>query len=193
MARMLTRIISQVCKIHRLLRRVLKENAAITFRPEFATRPYDTSSNLIIFDGRSLAEKARRWSKHCGIDNRMSLRVFSALLLCYSLAAQAASAQPLTFQRDDRPSTLRARGIAVADFKRDGWIDIVTAHHDPDGIAVLLNHGAAGGQRWFRHTSGVAPSTSSPGPQQRRDPGHRGRQRRRESRQPPLRARRRRV
>lgn len=75
----------------------------------------------------------------------MHLRVLSGLLLCSSLVAQAAVAQPFTFQRDDRPSTIRARGIAVADFNRDGWIDIVTAHHDPDGISVLTNRGAAGG------------------------------------------------
>ena len=69
----------------------------------------------------------------------------SIACLAFVLAPALAAAQPLAFQRDDIASTLGARGIAAADFNRDGWIDLVTAHHDPDGVAVLLNRGASGG------------------------------------------------
>lgn len=75
----------------------------------------------------------------------MSPLKFSGLLLCFALIAPAAGAQTLSFERDDAASTTGARGIATADFNRDGWIDIVTAHHDPDGITVHLNRGAARG------------------------------------------------
>jgi FG-GAP-like repeat len=73
--------------------------------------------------------------------------IFPALLPTLCLAATIASAQPLvpTFQRDDRPATASARGIAVADLNRDGWVDVVTANHGPDGIAILLSQGRAGG------------------------------------------------
>ena len=69
----------------------------------------------------------------------------SAMLLVLALSTRPLAAQPLTFERDDHPSTLSGRGIATADFNRDGWIDLVTAHHDPDGVSVLLNRGRAGG------------------------------------------------
>ena len=74
----------------------------------------------------------------------MSFRCFSILSIGVVLPAFV-SAQPLTFTRADRASTSSARGIATADFNRDGWIDIVTAHNEPDGLGVLLNRGTAGG------------------------------------------------
>ena len=77
---------------------------------------------------------------------------YLALLLSCSFAlAAAASADPINVRRDDHPSALSARGIATADFNRDGWLDIATAHHDPDGVTILLNRGKAGGytQRFF--------------------------------------------
>jgi hypothetical protein len=70
---------------------------------------------------------------------------FTGMLLCLGLTAPAVGAQTLSFDRDDVASTAGARGIATADFNRDGWTDMVTAHHDPDGITVHLNQGAAGG------------------------------------------------
>jgi len=75
------------------------------------------------------------------------LPIFSVLLPMICLAVTMASAQPLTpaFARDDRAATANARGIAVADLNRDGWLDIVTANHGPDGIAILLSRGEAGG------------------------------------------------
>ena len=70
---------------------------------------------------------------------------FGGLVVALAAMVSPAGAQTLTMQRDDHPSTSSARGIAAADFNRDGWTDIVTAHNDPDGVAVLLNRGAAGG------------------------------------------------
>ncbi len=70
---------------------------------------------------------------------------FGGLVAALTAIVSPAWAQTLTMQRDDHPSTSSARGIAAADFNRDGWTDIVTAHNDPDGVAVLLNRGAAGG------------------------------------------------
>jgi hypothetical protein len=81
----------------------------------------------------------------------MSLRLpnFPVLLpmFCLLAATGTVSAQPVvpSFQRDDQAASERARGIAVADFNRDGWLDLVTANHGPHGIAVLLNRGASGG------------------------------------------------
>jgi hypothetical protein len=65
------------------------------------------------------------------------------------LTASSATAQPLTFDRDAYASSLGARGIAVADFDRDGWLDFATANEGPSGVAILLNRGASGGG--FQH------------------------------------------
>jgi hypothetical protein len=75
----------------------------------------------------------------------MTVRRVGVVPVFVLASAVSAAAQTLTFHRDDRSSATSARGIASADFNRDGWIDLVTAHHDPDGVAVLLNRGAAGG------------------------------------------------
>ncbi|HET7696249.1 MAG TPA: VCBS repeat-containing protein [Vicinamibacterales bacterium] len=75
----------------------------------------------------------------------MSVARCSIPFIAFALLPWTASAQPLTFQRDDHTSTASARGIASADFNRDGWLDIVTAHNNPDGISVLMNRGSAGG------------------------------------------------
>ena len=74
-----------------------------------------------------------------------SLSTCAVLLLTASVAA----AQPLTFDRDVYPSSLGARGIAAADFNRDGWMDFATANEGPNGVAILLNRGASGGG--FQH------------------------------------------
>src|SRR4051812_35852342 len=75
------------------------------------------------------------------------LPLFPALLPIVCLSATIASAQSTVpaFQRDDAAATASGRGIVVADFNRDGWPDIATANHGPDGVAVLLSRGAAGG------------------------------------------------
>jgi hypothetical protein len=75
----------------------------------------------------------------------MSLSRYTIVFAGVALLPSVVSAQPLTFTRDDRASTSAARGIASADFNRDGWLDIVTAHNNPDGVSVLINRGADGG------------------------------------------------
>jgi hypothetical protein len=67
-----------------------------------------------------------------------------ALTVTLSLAAPAFAAT-ITVDRNDPASRTGARGIAVADLNRDGWLDIATANHGPDGVEVLINRGAAGG------------------------------------------------
>src|SRR6188508_2476445 len=74
----------------------------------------------------------------------MRTRTFGILLML-GLLARPLAAQPITVDRHDSPSSISARGIASADFNRDGWVDLVTAHNDPDGVSVLLNRGRAGG------------------------------------------------
>lgn len=85
-----------------------------------------------------------------------NVRTLAPLLFCSFVLAAAASADPINVRRDDHPSALSARGIATADFNRDGWLDIATAHNDPDGVTILLNRGKAGGytQRFFTLLSG---------------------------------------
>ena len=65
------------------------------------------------------------------------------------LTASVATAQPLIFDRDLYPSSAGARGIAAADFDRDGWMDFATANEGPSGVAVLLNRTWSGGG--FKH------------------------------------------
>ena len=70
---------------------------------------------------------------------------FATFLLALALLVPSAIAQPVTMQRSDHPDVNGARGIAAADFNRDGWTDIVTAHNGPDGISVHVNRGGSGG------------------------------------------------
>ena len=76
-----------------------------------------------------------------------SLPTFAAGVLTVTLLVPTAGAQTPAVQRDEHPSGSGARGIAAADFNRDGWIDIVTAHNDPDGLWIQMNRGAGGGYR----------------------------------------------
>ena len=73
-----------------------------------------------------------------------SLRILSGFVLA-SLITSSAHAQALSFQRDDIPAASGARGITSADLNRDGWVDVITAHHDPDGLSIHLNRGRSGG------------------------------------------------
>lgn len=51
----------------------------------------------------------------------------------------AASAQPLTFARDDEASVTGARGIVSVDLDGDGWLDVATANTGRNSVAILLN------------------------------------------------------
>ena len=73
-----------------------------------------------------------------------TLPTLGILMLGMTIALPIA-AQTITIDRDDVASSAGARGIAVADLNRDGWLDIATAHHTPDGVEVLTNRGAGGG------------------------------------------------
>lgn len=61
------------------------------------------------------------------------------LLLLGLVAPSAAGAQPLTFARDDHASHAGARGIASADFDRDGWPDVAHANTGRNTVTILLN------------------------------------------------------
>ncbi len=56
------------------------------------------------------------------------------LILITNLIAQGSG-----FSRDDHAAAAAPRGIALADFNRDGWIDIATAGTAGASVAVLLN------------------------------------------------------
>ena len=73
-----------------------------------------------------------------------TLRAVTAVVLAL-FVVRVAHAQPLSMSRDDVAAASGGRGIASADLNRDGWIDLVAAHHDPDGLSILLNRGAGGG------------------------------------------------
>jgi VCBS repeat protein len=85
----------------------------------------------------------------------ITLRTLATLLLTFTTALPCAA--EISTTRDDRASTAGARGIAVADLNRDGWLDIATANNDPDGVAVLTNRGAGGG-----YTSTFIPIAGGP-------------------------------
>ncbi|MGH9309772.1 MAG: FG-GAP repeat domain-containing protein [Vicinamibacterales bacterium] len=53
----------------------------------------------------------------------------------------AASAQPVAFVRDSFSSFSGARGIAAADFDRNGWVDVAHANSGRNTVTVLLNRG----------------------------------------------------
>ncbi len=63
----------------------------------------------------------------------------SLLALAVLLVPFAAWAQPLSFTRVDRPSVDGARGIATADFDRNGWPDVAHANGSRGTVTVLLN------------------------------------------------------
>jgi hypothetical protein len=65
------------------------------------------------------------------------------------LTGSVATAQHLTFDRDVHASSAGARGIAAADFNRDGRMDFATANEGPSGVAILTNRAASGGG--FQH------------------------------------------
>jgi VCBS repeat protein len=61
------------------------------------------------------------------------------LFLTWALvSASVASAQPLSFARDEVASV--ARGIVTGDFDRNGWPDVAQANAGANSVSVLLNH-----------------------------------------------------
>src|SRR5215212_2839330 len=64
----------------------------------------------------------------------------SFTFLLVALGAIEATGQTLTFARDDYSSTAGARGVATADFDRNGWLDIAQANLGRNTVTILLNH-----------------------------------------------------
>jgi hypothetical protein len=70
-------------------------------------------------------------------------RILAAAMLS-TLMSSPAWGQALTFTRDDKPSLAGARGIAAADFNRDGWLDLAIANRGSNTVTILLNQGHYG-------------------------------------------------
>ena len=71
---------------------------------------------------------------------------WSCASLAFLLVARGftdATGQTLSFARDDYSSTAGARGIATADFDRNGWADMAQANLGRNTITILLNHPGA--------------------------------------------------
>jgi hypothetical protein len=61
------------------------------------------------------------------------------------LVARGVFAQPLSFVRLDVPTYDGARGLATADFDRNGWPDVAQANTGRDSVTIVLNHIGDGG------------------------------------------------
>ena len=69
-----------------------------------------------------------------------------AALLGPLTLATTVTAQVVTFARTDYPSDAGARALVVADFNRDGWLDLALAHANitRNTVTILLSqHGTA--------------------------------------------------
>lgn len=67
---------------------------------------------------------------------------FVATVFCFAVmtfGAARATAQPLSFARDDYASATGARGIVSVDLNRDGWPDVALANTGRNSVVVLLN------------------------------------------------------
>ena len=67
----------------------------------------------------------------------------SLAFLLLALGPPDATGQTLNFARDDYSSAAGARGIATADFDRNGWPDIAQASLGRNTVTILLNHSGA--------------------------------------------------
>jgi hypothetical protein len=74
----------------------------------------------------------------------MFSRMVCSFLIASVTMGSAALAQTPTFSRADYGSHSGARGIATADFNRDGWPDVAHANTGGDTVTVLLNNPATG-------------------------------------------------
>ena len=68
-----------------------------------------------------------------------------------------ATAQVVTFARDDYASDVGARAIVSADFNRDGWLDVAQANVDRNSVTILLSRGGSGLERAFEIPVGAGP------------------------------------
>ena len=65
------------------------------------------------------------------------------VLLVLPLLPTTVSAQPIVFSRVDAASFSGARGLATADFNRDGRMDVAQANAGRNTVSVLLNLGGS--------------------------------------------------
>ena len=68
-------------------------------------------------------------------------RVLAAAMFWAASWPAFASAQQLTFARDDFASVTGARAIVAGDFDRNGWPDVAQANTGRNSVEILLNHG----------------------------------------------------
>jgi hypothetical protein len=80
-----------------------------------------------------------------------------ALLIACVATAEVATAQALTFARDEYASDSGARAIVSADFNRDGWPDVAEASLTTNSVTILINHGGSGLVRAFEVPVGLGP------------------------------------
>ncbi len=94
----------------------------------------------------------------------MTSRALVSMLVAMTAGTTIASAQTLSFARDDRPAFAGARAIVSVDLNRDGWIDLATANTGRNTVTVLRNNGAAGGFTVLRDTPvGAGPFAMAAG------------------------------
>jgi hypothetical protein len=67
------------------------------------------------------------------------------------------AAQVLTFAKNDYASDVGARGVASADFNRDGWVDLAHANGTRNTVTILLSRGGASLARAFEIPIGAGP------------------------------------
>jgi hypothetical protein len=82
-----------------------------------------------------------------------------AISLIVVLFAPLASAQPLTFSREEHPSNAGARAVTTADFDGNGWPDLAQANAGRNTVTLLLNrvNGGDGFTAAYDVPAGVGP------------------------------------
>src|SRR5438067_1821102 len=88
-------------------------------------------------------------------------RVLAAAMFWAASWPAFASAQQLTFARDDFASVTGARAIVAGDFDRNGWPDVAQANTGRNSVEILLNHGGTL-TKAFEIPSGSGRSPSPP-------------------------------
>jgi hypothetical protein len=78
------------------------------------------------------------------------MRIFALTLVCAASATVAAAQTPPAFDREDESSSLRPRTIAVADFDRDGFLDLAHGGGGVDASIVITLNRTRMGQGFVR-------------------------------------------
>ena len=100
-----------------------------------------------------------------------------AALLGPLALATTVTAQVVTFARTDYLSDAGARGLIVADFNRDGWLDLAHANVTRNSVTILLSQHGTGFVRAAEIPVGLGPFALTTADFNRDDiPGPRGRE-----------------